>query len=208
MATKEPSEPTAVILLVDDTPASLRLFRTILANEGYQVITAENGTDGLRMAREETPDLVLLDINMPDMDGYEVCEHLKEDEATRDIPVIFISGLNAAEDKVKAFTVGGVDYITKPFDIKEVYARVKNHLTLQRLQNKLEQRVEERTAELSELNKAYQRFVPREFLRILKKESIIDANLADHTQETMTILFSDIRDFTTLSSSFRLGFCL
>ncbi|MCP4603726.1 MAG: PAS domain S-box protein, partial [Proteobacteria bacterium] len=98
------------------------------------------------------PDLILLDIKMPEMDGYEVCQQLKANEKTRHIPVIFISALAEVADKVKGFTVGGVDYITKPFRVEEILARVKTHLTLYKLQNELEQRVEERTAELAQAN--------------------------------------------------------
>ena len=103
------------IVVVDDTPDNLRLLAGLLAGRGYRIRPAASGPHALAAAREELPDLILLDIRMPEMDGYEVCKRLKADERTRDIPIIFISALHEAFDKVKAFALGGVDYITKPF---------------------------------------------------------------------------------------------
>ncbi|MBU1880047.1 MAG: response regulator, partial [Chloroflexi bacterium] len=150
--------------------------------------------------------LILLDVNMPDMNGYEVCQSLKGDDQTRHIPIIFISALSDVEDKVRAFTIGGVDYIAKPFQLEEVLARVQTHLALRQLQEELqqanealEQRVAQRTAELVQLNAALERFVPREFLGFLGKNSITQVELGDQVQAEMTILFSDIRDFTPRS---------
>ncbi len=128
---------TGDILVVDDTPANLRLLAGMLTQQGYKVRPAPNGRLALTAARTVPPDLILLDINMPGMNGYEVCAALKGDPQTRDVPVIFISALDQTEDKIKAFTLGGVDYITKPFQIEEVLARVKTHLTLYALQRQL-----------------------------------------------------------------------
>ena len=114
------------ILIVDDTPDNLRLLSTMLESQGYQVRKAINGQIALRGVIMAPPDLILLDINMPQMNGYEVCEKLKSVEQTSEIPVIFISALDQTLDKVKAFEMGGVDYITKPFQIKEVLARIEN----------------------------------------------------------------------------------
>jgi PleD family two-component response regulator len=124
----------AGILIVDDTPANLTVLSRILSNEGYRVRPAISGDLALRAAQKVPPDLVLLDIQMPGMDGYEVCRRLKADELTHDVPVIFISALEDALDKVRAFQVGGCDYITKPFQIEEVLARVENQLALLRQQ--------------------------------------------------------------------------
>jgi len=126
------------ILLVDDTPANLRLLSSILQERGFKTRAVVNGTMALTAAHTAPPDLILLDITMPDMSGYEVCEKLKLDELTRDIPIIFISALDATEDKIKAFTTGGVDYITKPFQIEEVMARVQTHLALRAMQRSLQ----------------------------------------------------------------------
>ena len=132
-------DPTkADILIVDDTPANLQLLSQILAEQGYRVRPVPEGSLALAAAQAEPPDLILLDIRMPEMDGYEVCEHLKANPQTRDIPIIFISALDATQDKVKAFTVGGVDYISKPFQFEEVLARVETHLALRRLQKRLQ----------------------------------------------------------------------
>ncbi len=126
------------ILVVDDTPANLRLLSSMLAEQGYKVRSVISGQMALTAAQAAHPDLILLDINMPEMNGYEVCERLKADEQTRDIPILFISALDAIEDKVKAFTVGGLDYITKPFQFEEVLARVETHLSLRELQKRLQ----------------------------------------------------------------------
>ncbi len=138
----------ACIMAVDDTPANLRLLRQILKNAEHDVRLFPNGSLALASARAEPPDLILLDIRMPDMNGYEVCERLKGDDLTRDIPVIFISALQETIDKVKAFSTGGVDYITKPFQEEEILARVETHLALRTLQKALE----EKNARLGEKN--------------------------------------------------------
>ncbi len=125
------------ILIVDDTPDNLRLLTRMLDDQGYKVRPAPSGTHALATTRKEAPDLILLDVIMPNMNGYEVCRILKSQEQTCDIPVIFLSALDELEDKMKGFEVGGVDYITKPFHEKEVMLRVKTHLKISSLQNKL-----------------------------------------------------------------------
>jgi len=120
----------ADILIVDDTPANLNVLSAILGKRGYRVRPAINGALALKAAQKAAPDLILLDVQMPGLDGYEVCRQLKRDAQTRDIPVIFISALDDVLDKVEAFQAGGVDYITKPFQIEEVLARVENQLAL------------------------------------------------------------------------------
>jgi len=129
----------ADILIVDDTPANLHLLSKMLSEHGYRVRPVPDGSLALTAAQAEAPDLILLDIRMPDMDGYQVCERLKGDAKTRDIPIIFISALDATQDKVKAFTLGGVDYVTKPFQCEEVLARVETHLALRRLSKQLQE---------------------------------------------------------------------
>jgi PAS domain S-box-containing protein len=136
------------ILVVDDTPDNLRLLSAMLAQLGYEVRRVINGQTALKTAQAAPPDLILLDIMMPDMNGYEVCQHLKASEYTRDIPVIFISALDEVLDKVKAFAVGGVDYITKPFSEEEVFARVETNLTIQRLQKQLIEKNERLSEEI------------------------------------------------------------
>lgn len=125
------------ILIVDDTPENIRFLSTMLADQGYQVRKALTGKMALTAAQATTPDLILLDINMPQMNGYETCEQLKQNEATASVPVIFLSALNDVVDKVKAFQVGGVDFITKPFQFEEVLVRIQTHLQIQVLQSQL-----------------------------------------------------------------------
>lgn len=146
----------AKVLVVDDTPANLRLLKRILAEHGYTVHAANSGEAALQCMETMLPDIVLLDVKMPGMDGYEVCRRMKANARTRDLPVIFISAMDAAWDKVKAFAAGGVDYLVKPIDEPEVLARLETHLSLYSLRRHLEQRVEERTAELLKAKEALQ----------------------------------------------------
>lgn len=132
----------ANILLVDDTPNNVRLLSAMLIDQGYGVRRVISGEMALKTAQANPPDLILLDIRMPDMNGYEVCQHLKATNSTHNIPVIFISALDEVLDKVKAFAVGGIDYITKPFSEEEVFARVENALTMRRLQRRLQEQNE------------------------------------------------------------------
>lgn len=123
------------IVIVDDIPDNLRLLSRILKKEGYRVRPAPSGKRALATIEKEPPEVILLDIMMPEMDGYEVCRRIKANERTRDILVIFLSALNEVFDKVKALQVGGVDYISKPFQVEEILVRVNTHLTI-RLQQK------------------------------------------------------------------------
>jgi phosphoserine phosphatase RsbU/P len=132
------SQP-ASILVVDDTPANLQVLAGMLKDRGYKVRPVPSGKLALLAARRDPPDLILLDINMPEMNGYEVCEHLKADDNLKGIPIIFISALTEPLDKVKAFAIGGVDYLTKPFQMEELHARVETHLKLRRQQIELEE---------------------------------------------------------------------
>jgi diguanylate cyclase (GGDEF)-like protein len=129
--------PTQSILIVDDTPANLELLGRLLTQARYRVRKLPSGELAISSALASPPDLILLDIRMPGIDGFEVCRRLKNHELTRDIPIIFISALDASEDKVCAFDIGGVDYITKPFHPDEVLARVATHLRLSQLQQRL-----------------------------------------------------------------------
>ena len=128
----------ATIMTVDDTPENLNLLRTMLQGLGHRVLAFPNGRMALNAATKNPPDLILLDINMPDMDGFEVCKRLKADERLQEIPVLFISALTEIENKVKAFKAGGVDYVTKPFQLEEVQARVEAHLRLRKMEIELE----------------------------------------------------------------------
>lgn len=136
------------ILAVDDTPASLRLLTDILTSEGYEVRSAINGELALSAAITEPPQLILLDINMPGMDGFEVCSRMKQYSGLADVPIIFVSALSELTDKIKGFEIGGVDYVTKPFQREELLARVNTHLELYHLRYSLEAMVWKRTESL------------------------------------------------------------
>ena len=149
------NDSKARILVVDDNLHNLKLLKDVLMAHDYQVHFATNGTDALLAVQAEPPDLILLDVKMPDIDGYEVCQRLKSNPSHQDIPVIFITVRDKLSDKMKAFSIGGVDYLTKPFEAEEVIARVKTHLTINTLKRQLkkanetlEEKVRSRTEEL------------------------------------------------------------
>jgi diguanylate cyclase (GGDEF)-like protein/PAS domain S-box-containing protein len=144
--------PGGKILIVDDVAENLRLLQHMLKEHGYAVYPANSGDMALRFLQSTLPDAILLDAMMPEMDGYEVCRLLRQDPRTLDIPVIFVSAADHVFDKVKAFSLGAVDYVVKPFQEEEILARLATHLALRDLQKRLEQRVRERTAELSAIN--------------------------------------------------------
>lgn len=154
------------ILAVDDTPASLKLLSDLLRNEGYDVRSAINGTLALRSAAMSPPELVLLDIRMPEMDGFEVCRRLKADPNTASVPVIFVSALTDTDEKLHGFELGAVDFVTKPFQREELLARVRVHLEVDRLRNHLEDAVQERTHKLQE-SQAQQRKTLVDFVAML-----------------------------------------
>ena len=143
----------ARILVVDDTPTNVKLLVDLLSVNGFDVIAAGSGTEGLERAAADSPDLILLDVMMPDLDGFAVCERLKASDATRDAPVIFLTALHETLDKVRAFAAGGVDYLTKPFEPRELLARVGTHLALRRAHRELA----EQNARLREEIEAHQR---------------------------------------------------
>jgi len=137
-----------LILIIDDNATNIRVLLESLEEHGYTVITALNGTMGIRRAKFSQPDLILLDVMMPGIDGFETCQRLKADENTQDIPVIFMTALDDVDNKVKGFNLGGVDYITKPFEEAEVLARVQSQLTICNLQKQSAQ-------QLAELQRVY-----------------------------------------------------
>jgi two-component system sensor histidine kinase/response regulator len=176
------STPRPSIMVVDDQPDNLRLLEDTLTQEGYQVRSLPRGRLALASALQRPPDLVLLDVNMPEMDGYEVCERMAAHASLRRIPVIFLSALSDATDKVRSFQAGAVDYITKPFQVDEVRARVRTHLEVHRLQRellhhnaRLEEVVAERSRQLREAN---------ERLRILDRAKADFLTLIAHELRT------------------------
>ena len=185
------------IMIVDDTPANLMLVQEILQAQGYRVLAFPRGNMAINAAAKNPPDLILLDIMMPDMNGFEVCKILKTDETLREIPVLFISALSDTADKVRAFCAGGVDYITKPFQLEEVQARVATHLRLRRLQLELEKHnlhlaelVKEKVLEISDSQLAT-------IVALAKLAESRDDETGQHIERTRTfckILTEKLRD--------------
>lgn len=175
------SEQTAgSIVIVDDNPTNLRVLSAMLEQAGYKVRPALSGELALRSVAASPPDLILLDIRMPVMDGYETCRQLKANEATRAIPVIFISALSEIEDKLTAFQAGGIDYVTKPFQSEEVLARVRTHLQLHYMHLHLETLVDERTRELSKSEQRYHRMLEQTIQAIAMTVEKRDPYTAGH----------------------------
>ncbi len=170
---QEMTHPVNNILAVDDTPENLTVLRQILTRHGYRVRPALSGEIALKAVQTDIPDLILLDVMMPGMDGYEVCNRLKAEARTCDIPVLFISALNETEDKVRGFKAGGVDYITKPFNVGEVLARVETHLAFRNLQKKILKQNVQLLAEIEERERAEKALV--EANRKLEELATIDA---------------------------------
>ncbi|MBE9003615.1 response regulator [Fortiea sp. LEGE XX443] len=162
------SQENSLILVVDDTITNLEIISDALTDAGFFVATARNGEKALQKIQDKLPDLILLDVMMPVIDGFETCKKLKINPITQDIPVIFMTGISDTETKVKGLNLGAVDYITKPFQKEEVLARIKTHLQLRYLTKSLEQRVTERTAELSQALKDLQAYQ----LQLIQKEKM------------------------------------
>ena len=217
------------ILIVDDVPDNLRLLSTTLSQQGYKIRCAKNGAMALMGARNDLPNLILLDINMPDLDGYQVCQQLKADPATSSIPVIFLSAQDDIQDKVKAFSIGGADFIGKPFQVEEVLVRVKNQLAIQEandrvrvLNERLEQRVKERTYEVESANRVLKEEIlqrhqleqklrhdalhdsltglPNRSLLMREIEKCLD-NAIDNPAQKFAILFIDLDRFKIINDS-------
>ncbi len=208
---------SANILIVDDTPDNVRLLSTILTEQGYQVRKALNGQRAIATVQEFPPTLILLDVMMPEMNGYEVCAQLKASPKTSSIPVIFLSALDDVLDKVKAFDVGAVDYITKPFQGKEVLARVASQLTIQSQQKLLQEQTKQLEGLVERLqNEIKERQGVELALRLAQKKSdhlllnILPAAIVENLKkgegspaerfESATVLFADIVDFTSLAA--------
>ena len=150
------------ILIVDDNAENIRFLSALLLQQGYQVRKAINGKMALIAAQTTTPDLILLDVNMPGLSGYEVCKQLKADQKTSSVPVIFLSALDEVNDKVKAFQIGGVDFITKPFQFEEVLVRIQTHLKLQVLQTQLQAKNDELQQAFDHLKQMQARLIRKE----------------------------------------------
>jgi signal transduction histidine kinase len=186
------------ILLVDDASNYLRFLSTRLAERGYKARGVTSGQMALTVARAALPDVIVLDVKMPEMDGYEVCQHLKADARTREIPVIFLTILDDVPDKVKAFALGGVDYLTKPFEIEELIARIENQLTIRHLQRRLQVQ----TQQLQQLNVLLQQEI-RNRDRVLNQLQQAETNLREALEREKELNQLKSRFVSMVSHEFR-----
>lgn len=204
------SPVTGTVLVVDDEPANSRLLAEYLAEGGLKVLTASSGLKAIELAQGESPDLILLDVVMPGIDGFETCRRLKAEEGTKEIPVIFATSLARTAEKVKGFRIGAVDYITKPFQLDEVMARVSAHLTIRALQRSLQEQNAQLQREIvvrKRIEGALRRsqkqseqlllnVLPQGIVQRLKENP---GSIA-HQFGDVTVLFADIVDFSRLSA--------
>ena len=199
MTSTLPKTNRANILVVDDTPENLRLLAGILSEKGYLVRPVPNGKLALSAAQKMLPDIVLLDIMMPEMDGYEVCQRLKDCEVTKDVPVIFISAINDVTDKVKAFAVGGVDFITKPFQVEEVLARIETHLKICSLQQTLQEKNQDLATAIHQLQATQEHLIQSEKMAALGQ---LIAGIAHEINTPLGIIGSSINNIANFWEDF------
>ncbi|MFG6687775.1 tetratricopeptide repeat protein [Mariniflexile sp. HNIBRBA6329] len=179
----ESQNSNITVLVVDDEPINRRVLQNHLNVAGYKVVEANNGKEALELLQKSNFDLILLDIMMPNMSGYEVCEIIRKTYSPSELPIVLLTAKNRVSDLVAGFNVGANDYLTKPFSKNELLSRIKTHLNL------------------NGIHKATSRFVPSEFLKSVGREAITDVVLGDHIEKKVTVLFTDIRDYTNLSES-------
>lgn len=207
-----------VVLIVDDNPTNLGVLFEYLHNTDFKVLVAEDGRGALEGVSHYTPDIILLDIMMPGLDGFETCRRLKANEATKDIPVIFMTALSDTTNKVQGFKVGAVDYVTKPFQYEELLARINTHLTLRKLQKqlqeqneKLQKEVEERQraeAELQRANRELYRLSVLDELTQLANRRRFDQYLQEiwlelkQARSPLSLIFSDIDRFKEYNDAY------
>jgi len=194
------------LLIVDDELINLNILLTYLQSLNYNVVTAENGKECLAIVKRNQPALILLDVMMPEMDGFEICRQLKANSETRDIPIIFLTALTNTEDKIKALEAGAVDYITKPIQIKEVSARINVHLSLRQLQGILKQQnaaIEQKNHELQEKNQeieAWSQIVLRDLKKPMVKQSsflsMLTKELAEFSNQQPMKFVREIQEST------------
>lgn len=202
------------ILLVDDEPVNLIVLEELLVSEGYQTISASCGEEALEIANKSQPNLILLDVMMPDMDGFEVCDRLRQSSSLQTVPIIFLTALKDEKSKLKGLELMSDDYITKPFNSNFLLAKVASVLKLSELRtsaarsqvkNKLVEETQQQLLEVSQtkdkLLEKLQMFVPEQFLAKIAPQGIDSIQLGNLTEEEMTILFCDIRGFTSIAES-------
>lgn len=189
---------SARILVVDDTPANLQILSSTLKESGYQVSVATRGSQALEIVTRLKPELILLDVMMPEMDGFETCRHLKASAASKDIPVIFLTARTETADIVRGFRVGAVDYVAKPFNPCELLARVATHLTLDRLRRRLAEKNVELARAHELVRRAFGRYVSEEVAETLLRSP--EALELGGEEREVSILMSDLRGFTAMAS--------
>ena len=185
------------ILIIEDSPVVQILLVKLLSKQNYDVVKAISGEIGFEIAKEELPELILLDIVLPGMDGYDTCKQLKEEASTNHIPVIFISMLDSAESKIRGFEAGGVDYIIKPFQASEVLARVDTHIRLRHLQHQLEEKNQQLILDKRKSERLLCHVLPES----IAQELLNTGNCAAQLFTETTVCFADIVDFTAASSN-------
>jgi adenylate cyclase len=206
--------PTAHILLVDDDPTNLLLLEELLACEGYTPISAASGTEALEMIAQSIPDLILLDVMMPEMDGFEVCRRLRDDSKLQTIPVIFLTALDDDQSRLRGLEMMGDDYLTKPINSELLLTKIASILRLsemrsQQMQSKIKQQVKEQSrqqiAAAWEINdyisEKFRLFVPEQYLERIAPKGIESIQLGNAREEEITVLFCDIRGFTAIAES-------
>ena len=186
------------ILIVDDNSRNLKVLYTYLKHAGFEVLVAEDGYGGIEVVKNSQPELILLDVMMPGIDGFEVCRRLKESQQSRDIPVIFLTALSETVSKIEGFEVGGVDYITQPTENEEVVARVKTHLMLNRLQQKLQQQNTELQAEI-ERRKEIERKLNSSHDLLQQNNDSLEQTVAERTAE-LSDSNQDLEQFAYIAS--------
>lgn len=189
---------TVEIAIVDDNPASLQLLKSIFSSFDYRITTISDGREAIATIPARQPDLILLDVDMPETSGFEVARYFKASPEVKNVPIIFISGLSMKMTKVAAFRAGGVDYITKPFQIEDVIARVETHLEIGYAHAKLEEQIRTKATEIEKFNELMDCFVPRESLEYLNRHDFTQIRTGDHVEKEVTIMFADIRCYTRL----------
>lgn len=182
---KKPAE----VLIIDDDESLLLTTKFVIEAEGHKARTADNGIDGLRMVQEHIPDIIILDLVLPELNGHEVCKQLKALPASQNIPIIFLSSHNSVEEKVKAFEAGGVDYLVKPYSKIELLVRLHTHLALQNIQNSLTSEVKTRTEELEEKNRELQEtnVVLKRLLHEIEEEKLEIARIVQTNIERLIL---------------------
>ncbi|HEY9635427.1 MAG TPA: response regulator [Coleofasciculaceae cyanobacterium] len=206
--------PTPVIMLVDDDPTNLLLLEELLVCEGYTPLLAASGADALEIAAESTPDLILLDVMMPQMDGFEVCRHLREDTKLQTVPVIFLTALDDEQSRLRGLEIMGDDYLTKPIDSKLLLAKIASLLRLSRLrsqqsQSEISQQVKEQSQqqiaaawEIKDyISEKFRLFVPEQYLNRIAPQGVDSIQLGNAREEEITVLFCDIRGFSAIAES-------